>query len=397
MADRAAAVDQPPRSPVEAGQDLADLVREHGTPLYAFDLDRVRAQVAALRASLPAGMGLLYSVKANPLHPICALLAGLGLGAEVASPGELDIARQAGFDRRRILVNGPYKHPDVLAAPSAMLSVDSVSELTQLAARGTPNPLLLRLRPDFAPACGIPMGPVSRFGIPAIELDEVSGILREATLNVVGFHVYAGSQHLRAADAVANLRDAYELSARAAKITGVVPRLLDLGGGFGIPYGPHEPYPLELEPIGQELERIQARAPGTEIVLELGRYLVAEAGWYVTRVVAEQHYDGRVGLVVDGGTHHRPDLCGLDLPRKSFPPLLLGPERTGGGRVDVVGCLCLPWDILADDVPMPPVRVGDLLAFPNSGAYGLSAAPHSFISHPPPAQVTFERSRTHHV
>ncbi|MFI9550583.1 hypothetical protein [Nonomuraea endophytica] len=390
MADRAATVDH-------LREHLAGLAREHGTPLYVFDLDRVRAQVAALRANLPAGMGLLYSVKANPLPRICALLAELGLGAEVASPGELNVAREAGFDRRRILVNGPYKHPDLLAARAAMLSVDSVSELTQLAARGTPNPLLLRLRPDFAPACGIPMGPASRFGIPTAELGEVAVVLREAPLKVVGFHVYTGSQHLRAADAIANLRAAHALSSRAADVTGVVPRLLDLGGGFGIPYGPREPYPLDLGPIGQALERIQARSPGVEIVLELGRHLVAEAGWYVTRVVAEQHYDGRVGVVVDGGTHHRPDLCGLDLPRTSFPPVLLGPVRGPATKTDVVGCLCLPWDVLADDVLLPPVRVGDLLAFANSGAYGLSAAPHSFISHPPPAQVTFERSRTHHV
>ncbi|MFI6503979.1 diaminopimelate decarboxylase [Nonomuraea typhae] len=388
MPDRAAPADL---------RRLAGLAREYGTPLYAFDLDRVRAQVAGLRAALPEGVGVLYSVKANPLPRICAVLAGLGLGAEVASPGELRAALAAGFGAEQILVSGPYKHPGLLTVPGVRVSVDSVSELAQLADRGTAHALLLRVRPDFAPACGIPMGPVSRFGIPAAELAHAGAILRGSDLDVIGFHVYPGSQNLRAADAVANLRNAYELTVRAAGSTGVDPRVLDLGGGFGIPYGPREPRPLDLGPVGDELARIQSCAPGVDLLLELGRYLVAAAGWYVTRVVAEQHYDGRVGVVVDGGTHHRPDLCGLDLARASFPPLLLGSPAGPGRTTDVTGCLCLPWDVLAEGVTMPAVQAGDLLAFANSGAYGLSAAPHSFISHPPPAQITFDRSRAEHV
>lgn len=394
----AVAVDHPP---AQQGNDalLLDIVRRFGTPVYAYDLDRIRTQVAGLRAALPPGVQVLYSVKANPRLELCHLLAENGLGAEVASPGELNTALQAGFPPEQIMVNGPYKHPDLLVAaatlPELTLSVDSMSELAQLVDRNEPQRVVLRLRPDYDPACVIPMGPVSRFGIPASELPEARTLLRRGALEAVGFHVYGGSQILRAEDAVANLDRAFDLSLRAAESTGITPQVFGLGGGFGIPYGPHQSYELDLGPVGAELRRLSQTAGAARLMLELGRYLVAPAGWYLTTVVAEQHYSGRVAAVVDGGTHHRPDLCGLDLPHKSFPPrVLTATDRSAlaGEPTDVVGCLCLPWDVLADNAVLPRLRTGDVLAFANSGAYGLSAAPHSFIGHAPPVEVFFDHT-----
>jgi diaminopimelate decarboxylase len=391
MISAAAPVDHSVRTPDSAL--LAEVVRRFGTPVYLYDLDRIRSQVARLRSALPPGVDVLYSVKANPLPELCRLLAGCGLGAEVASPGELRIALAAGFPPSQILVNGPYKHPDLLTVGGLTLSVDSVTELAQLADRRQPHRVVLRLRPDFDPAGVIPMGPGSRFGIPVNELAEARALLRSGALQAVGFHVYGGSQILRAGDAVSNLRRAFELSRRAAEVTGITPEVVGLGGGFGTPYGPHQPYELDLGPVGHELRRIRGNAGAARLMIELGRYLVAPAGWYLTRVVSEQHYSGRIAAVVDGGTHHRPDLCGLDVARRSFPPLVLGTGdgHTAGRRpTDVVGCLCLPWDVLAQDVALPPLRVGDVLAFANCGAYGVSAAPHSFIGHAPPAEVIFD-------
>lgn len=386
-------------TPVQANAAaLLEVVHKYGTPAYAYDLDRVRVQVAGLRAALPADIDLLYSLKANPLPDLCRLLAGCGFGAEVASPGELRAALAAGIHPARVLVNGPYKHPDVLAtaaaSPETTLSVDSISELTQLAEAGPAWRIVLRLRPDFDPAGELPFGPACRFGIPFDELAEVPALLGQSALRMAGFHIYAGTQVTRPEDIVANLRDTYDLASRAAEVTGCTPEVIGLGGGFGIPYGPEQPHDLDLRPVGTELRRLRGLAGTTRLMLELGRYLVAPAGWYLTKVVGEQHCRDRPAVVVDGGIHHRPDLCGLDLPRKSFAPLVFpaGRQPEGQAVVDIVGCLCLPWDVLASEVKLPPLRPGDILAFPNSGAYGLTAAPTSFISHPPPAEAVFDRA-----
>lgn len=393
----AARVERPAIS-VPVANLLSEAVRRFGTPLYAYDLDRLRMQVTRLQSAFSPEIDVLYSIKANPLPALCRLLASSGLGAEVASLGELHLAMAAGFPPQRTLINGPYKPPDLLATASATpeltISIDSISELTHLVGRGEPYQVMLRLRPDYNPACTIPMGPASRFGIPADELDDIARLLHGSALKVVGFHVYGGSQILQSDAVIANLRDAFELSLRAAKVTGIAPEVLDLGGGFGVPYGPHDLDELELESIGEELDRLAQRAGPTRLMLELGRYLIAPAGWYLTQVVAEQHYAGRVAVVVDGGTHHRPDLCGLDLATRSAPQPLHAPagDQPGTRPTDVVGSLCLPWDVLAREVALPPLERGDVLIFGASGAYGISAAPHSFISHPRPAEVLFDQS-----
>jgi len=384
-----------PSRPVAANSTsptvLTQAAERYGTPLYLYDIENLRDRVAAILALLPANVDLLYSLKANSSLGLCTLLASWGLGADVASEGEFAIAREAKFAPQQTMVGGPYKSPALLArmgsTPESLLSIDSISEFETLMENRFTGRALLRLRPEFDVSESGSMGSFSRFGIPYADLAQRSHNFDRSGVRVVGFHVYSGSQMLQATEVIRSFRHAFELCNRAADRTGVVPERLNLGGGLGIPYGAEE-QELDISSVADELARLSERAAPARITLELGRYLVGPCGWYVTRVVATQSRNGQPAVVVDGGVHHRSDGCGLNLPNRGRPPMLLGqrPSQTLS-PTDVLGCLCLPSDVLATDCPLPTLSQGDILAFPSSGAYGLSAAPLAFLSHSVPCEV----------
>ncbi len=372
---------------------LRQIVRRYGTPTYAYDLARIRDQYARLRAHLPATVGVHYSLKANPSLGLCGAMARLGLGADIASAGELAIALAAGFAPERLLVTGPDRSPAVLdglrSVPEAVVSVDSPSELRLLAGRDFPQRALLRLRPDFCSHATCSAGPDSRFGLTAADVPRCRPYLTAPGVRVVGCHVFAGSQVLSADGIIDHLRGGLDLALRTADALDVVPEIIDLGGGFGVPYGPRDEA-LDLARVGAALHDLAARAAPARLVLELGRYLVAPAGWYLTAVLAEQTYLGRKAVVVDGGSHQRGDLCGVGLRRTASAPSVLDPRDGPAAPTDVLGCLSLPADVLLEAAPLPPLERGDVLAFPNAGAYGLGASPWSFHAHPAPAEVAFD-------
>jgi diaminopimelate decarboxylase len=385
-----------PAPPVEAPAVLREIARRHGTPTFAYDLGRIRAQVDQLRTHLPASVEVLYSLKANPSLGLCGVLARCGLGADVASAGELVTALAAGFPPGRIVLTGPDRSPAVLAGlaslPDVVVSVDSASELRQLAAHEYPRLALLRLRPDFCSYATCSAGPDSRFGLTADDLPGCRPYLAGHGARVIGFHVFAGSQVLSAEGIIHHLRGAIDLARRAADVLAIAPEIIDIGGGFGVPYGPDD-QELDLAAVGRELAALAARAAPARLVIELGRYLVAPSGWYLTTVLAEQTYVGRKAVVVDGGTHQRGDLCGVGLRRKGFAPAVLAPRDGAAMPTDVLGCLSLPADVLLEAAPLPPLAPGAVLAFPNAGAYGLGASPWSFHGHPAPAEVAFDGER----
>jgi diaminopimelate decarboxylase len=185
------------------------------------------------------------------------------------------------------------------------------------------------------------------------------------------------------------LRGAFDQCKLAADTLGIVPEILNLGGGFGIPYGPNE-NELDLAPVGEALARMVHEARPARIVLELGRYLVAQAGWYLTAVVGHQTHQGRPAVVVDGGTHQRADLCGLCLRSRARAPEPLDAQRSVPTPTDVLGCLSLPADVLAEASLLPALVPGNVLAFANAGAYGLWSSPALFHGSPLPAEVGFD-------
>jgi diaminopimelate decarboxylase len=261
-----------------------------------------------------------------------------------------------------------------------------------LAGKDQRHRAVLRLRPDFCSYATCSAGPDSRFGLTLEDLARCRGYLDTRGIRVVGFHVFSGSQVLAVEGVIHHLRGGLDLALRAADVLGLTPEIIDIGGGFGVPYGP-EDRELDLAPIAQELRSLLERAAPARLVLELGRYLVAQAGWYLTTVIAEQTHRGRKAVVVDGGTHQRGDLCGLGLRHKAVPPVLLDGRASSLTLTDVLGCLSLPSDVLAESSPLPPLSPGDVLAFPNAGAYGLYASPCLFHGHPAPAEVAFEGPR----
>jgi len=376
-------------------QNLLSVARRYGTPTYAYDLSGISSQVEKLKSFFSSTVDILYSLKANPSLGICQFIAGAGLGADVASSGELLTALRAGFPPHRIFVSGPYKSPEMLglvsSLPGVTLSLDSVSELHQISNSDQAYRAVLRLRPDYASDAIVDTGSASRFGIPCAELHQCKKYLRSSAIEIVGFHIFSGSQMLNAQAVIEHLRGAVKLSMRAADSLGLSPEVLNLGGGFGVPYGTND-RELELEPITEELSILVKRMFPTRVVIELGRYLVAQAGWYLTSVVANQTNEGRQAVVVDGGTHHRSDICRIGLRTKALAPVVLHENRESHSAIatDVLGCLCLPDDVLAEASALPQLEIGDVLAFANAGAYGLSASPALFLSHPLPAEVLYE-------
>jgi len=393
---------------------LRRIVQQYGTPTYAFDVRTLRAQAEKLRDALPSEVEVLYSLKANASLGICEVFRDCGLGADVASAGELAIALEAGFEPSRIFVAGPYKSPETIdqlrGLPEAVVSIDSASELEAVGRAGLSNRLVLRLRPDFCTHAVCSAGSDSRFGILFDELPRCRAIAGRHEVNLVGFHVFAGSQVLHAEHICEQLRGALDLSLRASDALGMAPELLNLGGGFGIPYGPGQDE-LDLDRVGEELGPLVKRAAPARIVLELGRYLVAQAGWYLTSVLGHQEHRGRPAVVVDGGTHQRADMCGLGLRTKAYSPLVIADESharvrplDGNGApprelqerpTDVLGCLSLPADVLAEAAVMPALEAGDVLAFANAGAYGVWSSPAIFHASPLPAEVAFDGEAMH--
>ena len=248
---------------------------------------------------------------------------------------------------------------------------------------------MLRLRPDFGSCAVVPAGCESRFGFTQEDLASCRKELAASELNVIGFHVFAGSQVLKVEKVIDHLSRAVDLSLRAADVLGIRAMLINLGGGFGIPYGLVDEE-LDLDAIGDELARLIDRAAPARFVLELGRYLVAQAGWYLTSVVGHQTGQGRPAVVVDGGVHQRADICGLRLRTEASPPVVLDASPAALTPTDVWGCLSFPDDILAESSPLTPLSIGNILAFVNAGAYGVWSSPAMFHGSPLPAEVAFD-------
>ncbi|MCK2126386.1 pyridoxal-dependent decarboxylase, exosortase A system-associated [Thauera aromatica] len=372
------------------------------TPFYAIDRSVVAARVAELRAALPPAVKLHYAMKANPMPALVGHLVGLVDGIDVASAGELNVALDAGADPRHISFAGPGKRDAELrqaVAAGILVNLESAREIAPLAqasqALGLPARVAVRVNPDFElKSSGMKMGGGPKpFGVDAEAVPALLAEIGRAGLAFEGFHLFAGSQNLKAEAIVDAQRRSFELALRLAEAAPAPLRFLNLGGGFGIPYFPGEQR-LELAPVAANLAAIAADTarllPQAELVIELGRYLVGEAGIYVCRVLDRKVSRGHVYLVTDGGLHHHLSASGNfgQVLRKNYP-LAIGNRMDEAGQetVSVVGPLCTPLDLLGDRVLLPAAQVGDLVVVFQSGAYGASASPQAFLGHPPALEV----------
>ena len=383
---------------VIGGERLSVLAARVGqTPFYAYDRSLVRARVAALRHGLPQGVKLHYAMKANPMPAVVGLMAGLVDGIDVASAGELRVAMDAGANPQDISFAGPGKRDAELrqaVASRVLINLESFREVAALTAisseLGLPARVAVRVNPDFElKSSGMKMGGgPKQFGVDVEQIPDLLADIGRAGLAFEGFHLFAGSQNLRSESICEAQQNSYELALRLAQHAPAPVRFLNLGGGFGIPYFPGEQR-LDLAPIGDNLARLAQRAqtelPDASFVIELGRYLVGEAGVYVARVVDRKTSRGQVFLVTDGGLHHHLSASGNfgQVVRKNYP-VTIGNKADALEKetASVVGPLCTPLDLLADRMSLAPAQVGDLVVVFQSGAYGASASPQGFLGHP---------------
>lgn len=385
---------------VVAERYAEDWAAEHGTPVFVYDRTIAAARVGRFRAAFP-GVDLHYAIKANPLSALVAEMAALVDGLDVASAGEMRLA----LERKpacAIGFAGPGKRTEELEAAVAAgvtINLESEGEAARAFAAGerlgvVPR-LAVRVNPSFElRGSGMRMGGrPSPFGVDAERAPALVRNLIEARADWRGFHIYAGSQTLDTAAMIEAQAATVALAAQLAEEAGAEPPVVNLGGGFGVPYFAGD-RALDVEAVGSALAGALDRRPAalarSRFAIELGRWLVAECGVYLTRVVDRKESGGETFLVVDGGLHHQLAASGNfgTVVRRNYPLAVAGmmgaePEEV----VTVVGCLCTPLDRLGDRVALPRAEVGDLVAVFLAGAYGASASPAAFLGHPPAGEA----------
>ncbi len=386
------------------GGERADTLaaRAGDTPLFVYDSALLKARVAEWRAAMPSEVQLHYAMKANPFAPLLAFMAGIVDGFDVASGGELAAALASGMEAEHISFAGPGKRDRELEAAikaGATINLESAGEAERalhIAARLGARPrLAVRVNPDFdLKGSGMKMGGGAKpFGVDAEDVPALVRRLVDAGADWQGFHIFAGSQALSAAAIAETQAQTVALAARLANGIGAAPPLVNLGGGMGVPYFPGDSA-VDTAAVGAALaETLAARDPvlgASRFAMELGRWLVAEAGVYITRIVDRKVSHGEIFLVTDGGLHHQLAASGNfgTVIRRNYPIAIashFGAEAVE--TVSVVGCLCTPLDRLGDQVALPRAEAGDLVAIFQAGAYGASASPAAFLGQGPAREI----------
>lgn len=381
-----------------AGRSAVDWLAGRDGPVFVYDMGLVAARVARFRAAFPS-IDLHYAIKANPFQPLLDAMAGLVDGFDVASAGEL--AKVAGLGRP-VSFAGPGKRDAELTAAieaGVTLNLESEGEATRALAiadrLGHSPRLAVRVNPDVElRGSGMKMGGrPSPFGIDAARVPALVRDLVAAGADWRGFHIYAGSQALDPQAIIDTQAATLALAARLAEEAGHAPPLVNLGGGFGVPYFAGD-RPLDIEAVGAALEQALVDRPAilrdSRFAIELGRWLVAEAGVYLARVIDRKESGGETFLILDGGLNHQLAASGNfgTVVRRNYPLALahaMGAEPVE--TVSVVGPLCTPLDRLGDRVALPAARVGDIVAIFLAGAYGATASPAAFLGHPPADEI----------
>ena len=372
------------------------------TPFYAYDRQRITERFNSLRSTLPEEIKIHYAIKANPMPAVVQHFAGLVDGFDLASLGEMRVALDTTMPAEKISFAGPGKSEKELSsaiAAGVTINMESEREMETIARlcqqSGMQAKVAIRVNPDFElKASGMKMsGGPKQFGVDAERVPDMLKRLKELQLGFMGFHIFSGSQNLKPEAIIEAHTNTFALAQRLAQHGPSAVKKLNIGGGLGIPYFPGET-PIDLQPISENLATllpdVRQTLPEADIIMELGRYLVGEAGFYICKVIDIKESRGHTFLITDGGLHHHLAASGNfgQVIRKNYPVVLanrvIADSKTS---VSVVGPLCTPLDLLGDKMELPQAEVGDYIAVLQSGAYGYSASPHGFLSHPAPVEV----------
>ena len=378
------------------GLDLDGLLSKHCTPFYVYSASLIRAKYAALKEHFPA-FDIFFSFKANPNLAIARMLLGLGASADVSSLGEIKGAFKVGFKPGDILFVGPAKTEEEVRyaigngiAAVIAESPEEIRMIDELAVKlNKPARVMLRINTLEKPtAAEIMVGGPSKFGIDeetAVESVRAIGLKHS---EIVGVHSYAASQALDAEAVGAHVAYVADMALRLAGQIGFDLKCIDFGGGFGVPYG-DEDQELDLARIALDADRardkVHATFPGCRLAFEVGRYLTAEAGIFVARVLRTKASRGKEFILADGGMSQfsRPVFLNISHPVR----LLNKIAEPVTGEFEVGGPVCTPLDVSAHAVPLPRPQVGDTIGFFNAGAYGYSMSMSNFMSLGWPAEI----------
>ncbi len=383
------------------------LVKEYGTPLYIYDLDIIRKQYDALKSAIPKKVKIFYAIKANPNPSVCSFLRSLGAGAEIASSGELYVALKVGFEGKDIVYNGPGKTDEdiqyAIKSDVHIINVESLDELHRLnaIAKNEHRPIKVCVRVN--PIQGVKKvkmqtgGGSQKLGI---DEEQIKTIVKTAlSLNWIelqGIHVYVGSQILEEGVLLESIDNTLQIAGRMAKQFGLPPKCLNFGGGLGVPYNESEPK-FDVENFGKGLTTLIHKASllfdlsETQFILEPGRFLVSDAGIFLTKVISVKESRGKKYAIVDGGINH------AFLPirmNKKYPTAIANKMNWPNENTTTIGGpLCTSMDVFTNEVELPHVELNDIISIFNSGAYGFSASLLYFLSAPMPAEVIVQNGQ----
>ncbi len=386
------------------GLPVTQVVGETGTPVFIYDADTISARYAAVREAFPS-FEVLYSMKANPSLAVLGLLRELGAGIEIASGGELFVVERIGFDPLDVVFAGPGKTDreleEAIIAGIFAINVESFRELERVARIsklvGVPARVALRINTSagLSRAGGGSAGPLheqmaggpSKFGIDEEKLDQLGRYMHEPGIELVGVHIYTASQILDANEVVANAERTAAAARQVQQLTGREIMSIDFGGGLGVPHYEEET-PLDLPALGARVEEVFApfQKQGTRLMIELGRYLVSDAGVFVSRIIELKESRGERYVITDGGISQfvRPVLMKV----RHQAAVLNRLDQPAAIRAKATGPLCTPIDITSQDIGVPETTaIDDLVGIMNAGAYGYSMSPQLFLSHPTPAEA----------
>jgi len=391
------------------GLDLHSLAIQYGTPLYIYDFESVKNKIGRLKRCLSDGLDIYFAVKANPNIKILKKMRALVDGLDISSAGEFRQVLKAGFSPKQLSFAGPGKTDDelktIISENIGIINVESINEIKRVdsiaySLRKKAN-ISIRVNPKkqhnkFAIRMG---GWPSQFGIDEEKCREVFQFIRRIEhCKLLGIHVYTGTQCLDEDTLIDNINNVLRMTIELFETTGYEPQIINFGGGFGVPYYKNQEE-IDLDYVCSEISRkfiVFKRETGlAEVrgILELGRYLIAEAGMYITSVVDKKESRGKKYCVLNGGMNHHLAASGNfgQIVRKNFKIINLSNARNENKEtITFVGPICTTIDVIGEQIEISEPEIGDCIAVLNSGAYGYTVSPLFFLSHDTPIELLIE-------